>query len=1216
MRKGTNVKTDKEKTGGMGSSKKRPKFSRAGNSIPPLENKQRNFLIVGIGASAGGLKAFEHFFSKMTPDSGMAFILIPHLDPSHVSMLPELLRKYTEMAVLEANDGTKVESNTIYIIPRNKKMAIKHGALVLTEPTEPRGLRLPIDTFFRSLAEDQRSDAIGVILSGTGTDGTMGLKAIKDAGGLVIAQNLASAEFDGMPRSAIETGLVDYVLAPEKIAEQLLNYAKGSRPQRRGATTTLSDKSPGTLEEICHVLRSQTGHDFSAYKKSTIGRRIARRMSIHQIENPSDYLRLLEQNAQEAAALCKDLLIGVTDFFRDPEAFKVLSRVLKGMLAKKPKDYTVRVWVPGCSSGDEVYSIGIILRECMDALKKHFNVQIFGTDIDTDAIETARAGIYPANIVKDVAPARLTRFFLDQSDGYHIKKEIREMAIFSIQDLIKDPPFTKLDLLSCRNVFIYLDSELQKRLLRLFHYALRRDGILFLGASETIGGYVDLFAERNKRWKIFKRRDSKQVIGANLPFPLEPSRREPEIGPRAQSKEGHETWISGVAEKLLLDRYVPPCVLINKSGNILYTHGATSRYLGLPQGQASLNILAMARGRLKSALATLMRKAGMQKQPASLEGVRLRSDDKYHRLNLTATRYPGGHGAGELLLIVFEDAGSGKVKTRKRGRSAPSRDARRVARLEQELWDAREQLQLVMAEKQSPDEELRSYNEELQSANEELQSVNEELETSKEELQSLNEELATVNAELQGKNEELSSANDDMRNLLDSTKIATLFLDTRLCVKRFTPEVTKVINLVQGDVGRPVGHFKTKFVDDNVAQKAQEVMDTLLPTENEISSTDGQWYLKRITPYRATNNVIGGVVVTFIDITERKRLELAAEETRKFAQDIVETVREPLVVLDSDLNVVSANTSFYRRFNLTPQLAERRSLFELNNRQWDIPELRRLLEKVLPENHSFGDFTVELDSPDLGHPILLLNARRIHRGDIGTALILLALEDVSDRERKEELRALAARLHAVREEERTQLAREIHDELSGSLTALKMVVSLLPDRALKDHKSFLEQLTSMSQLIDHTLAQVRTIVTELRPVVLDKLGLMPAIEWQAREFQERSGIACETHLPAEEISLDSDRATAVFRIFQEALTNIARHANASKVVVDLKREAESLILAVRDNGKGIDEAAIHAPTSLGLLGIRERALSFGGTAEVTALPEQGTCVTVRVPINK
>ncbi len=1139
----------------MTAKKKPAKSSRARSSTPAVTNKQKNILIVGVGASAGGLKAFGDFFSHMTPDSGMAFILILHLDPTHVSMLPELLRKYTKMAVPQVKAGTKVEPDSIYIIPPNKKMTTKHGRLILAEPSEPRGLRLPIDTFFRSLAQDQGSRAIGVILSGTGTDGTMGARAIKEAGGLVIAQDLASAEFDGMPRSAIDAGVVDYVLAAEKIAEHLLMPAISSRVQGSAGTPALSGMPPDTLEKIFRVLRSQSGHDFSAYKKNMICRRIDRRMSIQEIENPSDYLQFLEQNAKETAALARDLLIGVTSFFRDPQAFKVLSRVLKGMLAKKPKDDAVRVWVPGCASGEEAYSIAIILRECMNALRKRFNVQIFATDIDSDAIETARSGIYRGNLVKDVTRERLRRFFLDQRDGYQVKKEIRGMVIFSIQDLVMDPPFTKLDLVSCRNLLIYLDAPLQRRLLSLFHYALRPDGILFLGSAETVGGDVDLFAERNRRWKIFKRRHSMHAAELSMPFFFDRSYKESgEIGSRAINTGSGDPATSGIAEKLLLDHYAPPCVLINKAGNILYTHGRTGKYLALPQGQASLNILAMARGPVRNALATLVHTASARKRPASLQGIRLGSDGKDHRLNLTATPYSSGRGAGELLLIAFEDAGPRKVKTGKTGRPV-QRNSALVARLEQELWDAREQIQTVSEEKQSPEEELRSYNEELQSANEELQSMNEELETSKEELQSLNEELATVNAELQGKSEELSTANDDIRNLFDSTKIATLFLDTRLCVKRFTPEMTKIIDLVPEDIGRPLSHFRTRLVDENLVQNTQEVLDTLIPEQNEIRSIDGRWYLMRMTPYRAASNVIAGVVISFIDITERKQFEVAAEKAREFAEGVVETVREPLVVLDRDLTVVSANLSFYRRFNLAPKLAQRRSLFELNKRQWDVPELRGLLEKVIPEDHAFDDFTVEQDIPGLGRTIQLLSGRRIRRGAIDTDLILLAFEDVTDREKRKELSALAARLHSVREEERARLARELHDELSGSLTALKMEVALLPDRAAKNHKLFLEKLGSMSGLIDRTLARVRTIVTKLRPVVLDSLGLVAALEWQAREFQEHSGIVCEIHLPVEESYLDRDRATAVFRIFQESLTNVARHADAHKVTVDLRSES-------------------------------------------------------------
>lgn len=1170
--------------------------------------------MVGIGASAGGLKAFERFFANMPADSGMAFILIPHLDPSHVSMLPELLRKYSEMAIHQAANGTRVEPDKIYIIPPNRQMTIEQGKLRLSAPAEPRGQRAPIDTFFRSLADDQGSNACVVILSGTGVDGTLGAQAIKDRGGLVIVQDPASAEYDGMPNSAIQSGLADYVLAPERMAAQLLTQAAGSLRGRPGAGVEIPDDFPDILKSIVDLVRSATGNDFSGYKRNTVARRTRRRMSIQQIDDPAEYLRLLEQNAEEAAALSKDLLIGVTNFFRDPKAFEALSRKLKAMLADKPNDYSVRVWVPGCSSGEEVYSIGMVLRECMAKLKKRFKVQIFGADIDADAIDTARAGVYPAAIAKGVGPARLARFFLQQGDGYQINKEIREMAVFSVQDLAKDPPFTKLDLLSCRNVFIYLDAELQKKLLRLFHYALRPQGILFLGSSESIANYGDLFAVLDRKWKIFSGRDSKPAVTASLAFPFVPARAaNSSTGSRAETHASHDTRIARIAQGFLLDRYAPACVLIDKSGMILYAHGLTDRYLALPQGPSSLDVVTMARGRLKAALATLLHKARGKKSAALREAAQVRIYGRTHRLNITATRHPGGQGFGELLLVAFEDGGPVNAKRKGSGRSTP-REGGRVAQLEQELWDLREQLQMAGEEQQAPGEEIRSYNEELQSANEELQSMNEELETSKEELQSLNEELSTVNAELQGRIEDLSSTNADIRNLLDSTKVATLFLDRRLCVKRFTPEVTKVIHLIENDIGRSVSHFKTDVEGEELAQEAQAVLNTLVPREREVRSPDGRWYLMRVTPYRATDNVIDGVVISFIDISEVKRLELDAERARDFAEGIVETVREPLIVLDRSFNVIAANQSFYRNFNLTPQTAQGRSLFGLNDRQWDIPELRLLLEKILPEDHRFEGFIIEREFPGLGLTTLLLNARRIHHRAVGTDTILLAIENVTDREQRAELRALVTRLRTVREEERTRLAREIHDELSGNLTALKMDVSLLPARAVKGQAAFAEKLASMSELIDTTLARVHSIVTELRPVILDKLGLIAAIEWQASQFQERSGIVCETHLPAEEIAMDPDRGTAVFRIFQESLTNIARHADASKAAVDLRREADNVILAVRDNGKGIDEQLIYGHHSLGLLGMRERALSFGGTVEVRALPGDGTLVTLKIPV--
>ncbi|HEY7322530.1 MAG TPA: chemotaxis protein CheB [Candidatus Binatia bacterium] len=968
---------------------------RSAQKQTPLPDKgEKRFFIVGMGASAGGLKAFEEFFSKMPPDSGMAFVLIPHLDPGHVSMLPELLRKYTQMDVVQVKDGAEVDPNTIYVLPPNRKMAIMQGRLILTEPTEPRGLRLPIDTFFRSLAEDQESHAIAVVLSGTGTDGTLGLRAIKEHGGFAIAQDAGSAEYNGMPQSAIQTGLLDYVLAPEKIGEALVEISRTPHLRDIGLTTPPLTEFPDVLEKLFRLLRTKTGHDFSVYKKATIYRRVGRRMGIHKIESPSQYLRFLEQNADEVTLLERDLLISVTQFFRDPEAFEALRSVIEAMLAARSTD-SFRVWVPGCATGEEVYSIAMILRECMDKLKKHFNAQIFGTDVDVDAIATARAASYPLNIANDVTPERLARFFVKENNRYTIIKDIREMALFSTQDLLRDPPFTKLDLLSCRNVLIYLDSVAQQKLLRLFHYALRPGGVLFLGSSETVGDTS--FTEVEKKWKIFKRQELPFLEG-ELPFPVEISRTEPWAAPQKTQPPVQELHLSRIAERLLLDRYAPACVVVNSSGRILYTHGATRRYLELPQGEPNLNLLEMAHGSLKSTLASLMTKRNMRK-PTSLKGVRVKANGGYQLLNITAIRHDAGHAGGELRLILFEPAMPIKLKGKgKKEAPATARDQHHMAELQRELREMRQRLQATIDEMQSSNEELKSYNEEVQSVNEELQSTNEELESSKEELQSLNEELATVNAELQRKLEELTGANDDMENLIDGTKIATLFLDGKLQIKRFTPEMTNLISLVPGDVGRPLSHFKTTFLEDeNLSQDSQEVLNTLVPKERQVKTTEGLWYLERVVPYRTTANVIDGVVATFTDITRGKRWEMEREEARKFAESVVETVREPLVVLDMNLNVLWANRSFYEMFKITPRLTERQSLFELQAGLWDIPELRRLLENVLPENKEFENFRIEHDFVDLGRKALLLNARKVHRIDSGTETILLAIEDVTDR---------------------------------------------------------------------------------------------------------------------------------------------------------------------------------------------------------------------------
>src|SRR5262245_21682959 len=748
------------------------------------------FPIVGVGASAGGLEALERFLSHMPADTGMAFILVTHLAPSHVSMLPDLLKRQTKIEVIQAEDGMKVKPNRVHIIPPNTDMAIMKGGLLLSPPTEARGLRLPVDHFFRSLAEDQRERAICVILSGNGTDGTLGLKAIKAECGMAMVQEVSSAKYDGMPRSAIETGLVDYILPPEKMPEQLIRYVTHARGPSK--VSGVSDVVPASLQKIFLMLRSQTGHDFSQYKKNTICRRIERRMHVHQIETANNYLRYLQQTPREADILFKELLIGVTSFFRDPEAFKVLKEHLLKSLKERPKDYGIRVWVPGCSGGEEVYSLAILLRECMEELNRSFKVQVFGTDLDQDAIQTARTGLYPASVAGDMNPERLKRYFIKEDNAYRISKDIREMAVFAFQNVIKDPPFTKLDLLSCRNLLIYLDTDLQKRLLPIFHYALRPSGLLFLGTSESVGTFVDLFSLLDKKWKIFRRKESSfsaHVVALPPDLVGKPPVSEEEV------RKEKEVKIVSVAEQLLLDRYAPPCVLINQDGNILYTHGRTGKYLELAQGQARLHILEMAREGLKHELAAGIRKANATQSALSLHSLHVKTNGGFHRIDVSLKPVRRGPSGEPLLMIVFEETEHPKPTTSKA--QPRSHHDSRVALLEQDLRSTQESLQTTIEELETSNEELKSTNEELQSTNEELQSTNEELETSKEELQSLNEELVTVNTELQGKIDELSMASNDMKNLLDSTKIATIFLDSQLHVKRFTPEAKRIINLIK-----------------------------------------------------------------------------------------------------------------------------------------------------------------------------------------------------------------------------------------------------------------------------------------------------------------------------------------------------------------------------------------------------------------------------------
>ena len=955
------------------------------------------FLIVGIGASAGGLEAMEEFFQHMPPNSGIAFVVISHQHAGHVSLLPSLLSRCTAMPVVQATDGMEVEANYLYLAPGGINLAIIHGILHFMEPTLQKRVPLPIDYFFRSLAEDQKRRAVGIILSGTGTDGTVGLRAIKAESGMTIAQDPQSAKYQGMPRSAIDAAVIDVVTPANQMPESLLAYVRGlTRPEPSPPERDVSQ----TLQKIYILLRDRTRNDFSLYKENTIHRRIERRMNVHQIVNMRQYLRFVQANPSELDALFQELLIGVTSFFRDPQAFEVIgAKRLPSLVKGKPEGAALRLWVAGCSTGEEAYSLAILLREYLTQQKRRLTVQIFASDLDGRAIETARAGLYPVGIAGDLTPERLQRFFTKENSHYRVKKEIRDLVVFAKHNILTDAPFTKLDFLSCRNLLIYLGTKAQHKLLPLFHYALNPNGILFLGPSETIGGFEPLFTVIDRKWKLFSRTAEPGTFPHLDRFPA--GLMKGTTGTHAEAKMSfpppHPTSIPTLIQQLLVSRYAPPAVIVNARGEVVYVHGHTGAYLEPAPGQPTHHLIEMAREGLRHDLAIALHQAAGQEDEVVRHGLRLRANGDVILVNVIVRKITEPEALQGLFLVTFDQVSVDRTAARKR---VPARVAAPVKKgepgLMEELEFTKRRLQQTIEQLQTANEEEKSTNEELQSTNEELQSINEEMETAKEELQSLNEELETVNSELQGKLDALADANDDLQNLFNSTEVATIFLDNDLRIKRFTAEAKRVSNLIASDAGRPLSDIVTKLVSDQLLEDAQNVLQTLVIKEREVQVADGSWFAMRILPYRTAKNTIEGLVLTFMDISKMKKAELVVEAARGLASSIVETVREPLLVLDHQLRVISANQSFYRVFQVTPREVEQQLLYHLCNGAWNIPGLRHLLEEILPKSSSFQDFIVDQTFPHIGQRVLALNGRRLEQTLVRPGQILLAMEEVRD----------------------------------------------------------------------------------------------------------------------------------------------------------------------------------------------------------------------------
>ncbi len=965
-----------------------------GEPAGPAPAETVHTTVVGIGASAGGLAALKELFARVPEQTGVAWVVVVHLSPEHESHLPSLLQAHTALPVQQVTETLKLEPDRVYVIPPNANLDAIDTHLRLSALEERRAERAPIDHFLRTLSRTHNGHAVGVILSGTGSDGTLGIKEIKEKGGLAVVQDPDEAEYSGMPRSAIATGLVDLVLPLAEIPGAVLGYAHTEPhvvvPDGDG------DADAGDrrlLQKVFAHLRARTDRDFSHYKRSTVLRRISRRMQLRHVEDLSDYLRLLREDREEAQSLADDLLITVTSFFRDAEVFDALAAdVIPSLFEGRGPEDEIRVWSVGCATGEEAYSLTMLLLEEAERRELPPKIQIFASDLHARSLARARQGYYPGDIQTDVNPDRLARFFTQEDHGYRIRKEVRDRVLFAPHNLLGDPPFSRIDLISCRNVLIYLQREIQPDVYDLFHYALRPNGVLVLGTSERLDAAA-LFRILDKKHQIYRKRDLPGPQPRLPVFPLARHRIGASGGWRARSDDRPRERVAlGALHQRMVERYAMPSLLVDPEDRVIHVSEHAGRYLVVPGGELTSNVIKLVREELRIELRAALHAVREQDRPQQTRpvDVRLGNGRVAVALDVRPSPDPGEHG---YVLVVFNERPPGPEPGRDEGdEGVPDVASARVRTVELERDRARERLQTVSEEYETSREEMKTSNEELQSMNEELRSTMEELETGKEELQSINEELQTVNQENRHKMEELARLSSDLQNLLAATDIATVFLDRELRIVRFTPALADLFSVRMTDRGRPLSDLTHRLVDGDLITRAEEVLETLVPFEGEVEDEGGRWYLTRIMPYRSAEERIEGLVITFVDVTDRRSMEDELRAQKEFAQNIVDTLHEPLLVLRDDLTVQSANPSFYRHFRVGPEATEGRLVYELGNGQWDIPALRELLEDVLPENQAFDGFRVTHEFADIGRGVMLVNARRLDRAP----LILLGIRDITE----------------------------------------------------------------------------------------------------------------------------------------------------------------------------------------------------------------------------
>ena len=1080
------------------------------------------FPIVGIGASAGGLDAITELLRSLPTDTGMGFVLVQHLDPTHESGLAQILSRATSMVVAEVTNDQPVEPNCVYIIPPNTALTIKRGTLNLETKARAKGPHHSIDVFFESLSRDRGEQAIGVILSGTANDGTLGLEAIKAANGIAFAQD-DSAKYHSMPRSAIAAGCVDFVLAPADIAAELARLARhpyvvAGAASAAGSTIPRGEarhaNGDGRFKSVLSLLRSQFGVDFSLYKPSTIERRIARRMALNRLATPAAYAKFVSEDASELKLLYSDVLINVTSFFRNPEVFDKLKRDVFPALIEQPGDEPVRMWVLGCSTGQEAFSLAMAFMECADRTERPPKLQIFATDINEANLERARAGLYNKSMLHDVSPARLKRFFVPEPGGFRVAKSVREMVVFARQNILSDPPFSRLDLVSFRNVMIYLEPSLQKRVLPAFHYALKPTGFFVIGLSESIGAATDLFAPLDKKLKIYSKKP-----GRTDAFPMPITGTYPAANPHAATAKTRATAPMHIelnaereADRITIRRFAPPGVLIDADLHIVQFRGDVSPYLSLPSNKARFSVLNMAHEDLMLPLRAAINKARETTNTVRKCKVHFARDG--HDATVDIEVIPLKNLKERCYLILFDptaaphqhDTTVRPLSDRVPGPRERRAELRRIAELEQELAETRDYVRALQEHDQAGSEEVHAAAEEFQSAHEELQSINEELETSKEELESTNEELITVNEEMANRNLELNRINDDLVNLYQSINMPILVLGRDLSVLRFTEHAQPIFNLLATDTGRPIGRLKHNLECPDLERFILDAIETATMRERDIQDTDGHWYILRVRPYITLEHKVDGAVVVLVDVDAIKRSGRDIKEARDYAEATLRTARDPFVVLRSDLRVNTANEAFYRMFKLSREQVEGRLLYDLNGGAWASPKLRGLLEDIVPRNSYFNDFEVIHDFPTIGRRTMMLNARQLDYEDSLTHLILLSIEDVTERlESREALRMSENRF------------RRLFEAASDGILLVDPI-----SRKIIDANPFMTELLGYTtdEFIEKELWQIGLIKDE------------PSSHAAFRELQEKHFIHYE-HLPLETKTGESREVEFVGNVYTE-----------------------------------------------------------------------------------